>query len=218
MTAQNNTLTGSLLCLVLEGAWKQLCLILPELPLEVVIVPAAGGSGRRTVLGHFAPSIWHMQPNGKAEVRISPQVFDTPADALLVMLHEAAHGILYARKHSGGCSPNGTYHRVEFRNACREIGLRCDFEDARYGWNRTLWPEGEVPQSYQDTLRYLKENLPSGYIRQHSIPSTPGNSLPPPGRIMLICGCGRRLYAARSVAKQGAIVCTLCGMPFSTLA
>ena len=142
--------------------------VIPGLPRAVVIPMDA--RGRRAALGHFAPSTWRVHgPERAHEVAISPHLFGSPDDLLATLLHEAAHAWLYVASdddaaHVGGVGRDRRCHRREFRDACRHLGLACEFHNGRYGWTATGWPETGVPDRYLTVLRILGQ-LPWGASR-----------------------------------------------------
>jgi hypothetical protein len=186
------------------------------LPENVILLPLTELRGRpKSVrLGHFAPSRWVSRPNGVHQVALHPGLFDSAEDLLLVLLHEAAHGILL--KEQFGCSQDGYYHRKEFRNQCLMMDLHCQFSDTRYGWNHTRWPESGVPAQYEEALEFLRAHLKLAASVQVRVPDTEGNALPISGRVRLSCQCDRprAIYVARSIAAGGGIRCERCGANF----
>lgn len=133
----------------------------PCLPQVVVVIFAAGT--RPSLRGHFANCVWRTASDGQGhEVAIDPNLFEQPEELLATMLHEAAHALLHDWGLNGGCGEDGYYHRVEFRNVCRRLGLECDFSNRRYGWNRTRWPVAGVPERYGRIVVMLRQELPWG--------------------------------------------------------
>ena len=128
----------------LEQTWELLRTLIPKLPPAVVVV--LNTSSRRRKLGDFTPSVWRYRHEKNVhEIGISPDLFHTPEEVLCTLLHEAAHAVLFARdrhspQHIAGCGPDGYYHRKEFRDTCRDLGLECLFKNRRYGWCLTQWP------------------------------------------------------------------------------
>jgi hypothetical protein len=134
--------------------------IQPSLPEVVVVIMA---SGRRRKMGHFCGSVWRTRAiESGHEVAVNPRLFDTPEELLGTLLHEAAHALLFEWGMNGGCGPDGFYHREEFRNVCRKLGLQCVFNNKRYGYNATRWPKGRVPAEYRRVLEILRKDLPWG--------------------------------------------------------
>jgi hypothetical protein len=120
-------------------------------------------STRQTIQGHFAPCAWRAGTDKQGhELAIAPHLFDTPKELLGTLLHEAAHGLLFEWGLNGGCGPDGYYHREEFRNVGRKLGLTCEFSNRRYGWNMTCWPNNTVPGRYRAIAALLRRDLPWG--------------------------------------------------------
>src|SRR5439155_16978937 len=148
----------------LEQAWEMLRKLIPHVPPAVVVV--LNTQSRRRAFGDFTPSVWRYRPEKNVhEIGISPDLFHAAEDVLGTLLHEASHAVLFARapqsaRHSAGCGPDGYYHRKEFRDTCRELGLECLFKNRRYGWCLTQWPASGVPERYHPVLHLLKDTLP----------------------------------------------------------
>ena len=218
MTTQRVRTRGSLSSQVLERAWTRLRRLIPGLPPAVMLPMDA--DGRRRKRGHFAPSSWSVRgPRHAHEVAISPQLFNSPEALLATMVHEAVHALLYATDHSnvhiGGVSLKSKYyHRREFRNGCRGLGLVCDYLNGRYGWTLTGWPETGVPTQYRRVLALLAQ-LPRG--SGSGVPRrVEGKPTPASGQVRLRCACdpSRTIHVARSQAGRGGIVCTVCQSVF----
>lgn len=200
---------------VLEAAWWQLRTMHQGLPKAVVNVMTAGD--RKRAFGHMAPSSWRYQKRTRLhEIAISPALFNHPKEVLAVMLHEAAHALLVARRGNGGT--NGYYHRREFRDAAVMLGLDCEFKNTRYGFSITRWPRNwersrGLASRNSEILRLLRERLPWGTTTQ----LTPGFSpkqIPQSGQVRLVCSCKRSIYASKGEVKRGSIKCRICRRDF----
>ena len=121
-------------------------------------------------------------------------------------------------RHFAGCSvgKDQYYHRKEFRNTCRELGLECLFHNRRYGWCLTQWPVAGVPERYHAILHLLTA-LPWGT----QAPQLPrqrlqGAKTPPAGLTKLLCQCAkpRAIYASKTVQSAGGIECLFCRREF----
>jgi len=200
---------------LIESAWRSLQGHLRDLPDVVVVVFPAG---RPRAAGHFAAACWRRRPSrtgtsefGTSELGIHPGLFHSAHQVLEVLLHEAAHAILWSR---GVRGTNGYYHLAEFRDVCvTEIGLRCDFRNTRYGWTDTsLAPDAS--DQYRDVrqilnrLRWEREQLTIGAHRQRS--------LPPSGYLTLRCECvpARKIRCTVRNLERGDIQCSACGSAF----
>jgi hypothetical protein len=219
MTTQSVRKRGSLSARILERAWTRLREVMPGLPLAVMLPMDADGRLRK--YGHFAPSTWRVRgPQHAHEVALSPQLFKTPEALLATMVHEAVHALLYATVispvHIGGVSVRDRYyHRREFRDACRHVGLECRYLNGRYGWTLTDWPEGRVPEQYRQVVTIL-QTLPlgsgGGVVRR-----VEGRPTPASGHVRLHCACEpcRTIHVARKQADRGGIVCVFCQTQFT---
>ena len=99
----------------LEHAWTAIRSHHPQIP-QVVMVVASGSDsrGRRLNLGHSAAGRWQLispgAPTDRPEVLVSGEGLQRgPVDVLGTLLHEAAHGLAYARKISD-TSRQGRFH------------------------------------------------------------------------------------------------------------
>lgn len=202
----------------LEAVWQRLGEQIHGLPGAVVLILHAHASRR----GHFSPSTWkYVADRNVHEVAVNPNLFETPAELLATLVHEAAHAVLFegnpARiNHCGGCSRDGYYHRREFRDQCRLLGLECGFVNNRYGWCRTWWPEGGVPDRYSAILNLLTNSLPWGTGAQ-PIFRVRTRETPKSGHVKLVCKCSppRRIYSTKSVLVKGGIRCECCNTNFN---
>jgi hypothetical protein len=115
-------------------------------------------------------------------------------------------------------SDDGHYHRSEFRDTCRELGLGCGFVNARQGWADTFWPQGNVPHTYRSILNMLRRSLPVVGKQPAATRGRRDRKTPPSGRVAMRCGCptARVVYVARSQVSRGAISCGVCQTPFIT--
>ena len=206
---------GSRAVQVLETAWADLRKIEPALPSAIITVVAR--TKRRSTGGHFHGSQWrHSSPSKRVhEVALTPDLFSDPTNLAEVLVHEAAHALLFDSLHTGGCTLGTPYHRKEFRDKAVELGLICEFDDTRRGWTLTSWPPTGAPSRYDALIKTLRK-LPAGTEGPELfIPK--GRALPKSGRIRLECKCPvpRSIYAARSVVLQGNIYCRICASSFS---
>lgn len=205
---------GSRAASAVENAWGALRTIIDGLPQAVIVVLDL--RSRRTRFGHFAPSAWrHRKDSNAHEVGISPALFDAPEELLITILHEAVHALLFEKLGHGGCGPDGFYHRTEFRDLARELGLACEFVNNRYGWTSTGWPDSGVPDRYAPVLEILKRGLPYGASTSGRHARVVRRELPKSGHVKLLCGCGRAIYASRASVRKGAILCGCCSREFA---
>ena len=146
----------------LEHAWTAIRTHHPDGP-QVVIVVASGSDprSRRLNLGHFAAGRWQLTspdaPTDRAEVLVSGEGLQRgPVDVLGTLLHEAAHGLAYARKVSD-TSRQGRYHNRRYATLASELGLDVAHLDP-IGWSATSVPDPTTTR-YAKTLTELTEAL-----------------------------------------------------------
>ena len=147
---------GSKAVQCLEKAWEELRCAEPDIPPAVIVLLPAY---EKTKAGTFSASSWKYSEDRKGhEVGISPTLFTSPLEVLEVMLHEAAHAIMYDKD---GFRGGGYYHGKEFRHECLRLGLSCTMRNRRYGYDRTGWPENRtMPKRYAQSLKTLEKGLP----------------------------------------------------------
>jgi hypothetical protein len=199
----------------LERAWTQLRAADPRIPAAVLVIIDAAGRRRR--LGHFAHSTWRYRDAQAAhEVGISPQLFESPDEVVAALLHEAAHAINHELR-IADCGPDGHYHRAEFRDIARSLGLECGFRNRRYGWTSTRLPTGPLNQQHRAIVATLRRTLPLGARAQTRI-AWVDRPRPPSGHVRLVCRCqdgGRTIFVSRRIAAEGGIRCDCCGIAFA---
>lgn len=192
-----------------QKVWDNLRNRFSDLPNSVIII-FSKTRGKR-FFGHFAPALWAAQgPAGRHEVAINPRLFSNKYQTLGVILHEAAHAILYKRKIR--CT-NSYYHLKNFRNFCRnELHLNCEWRNTRYGWTDTSLSESIARKYYAGELKCL-ENLP---FTSENIPNPkwPIKKLPLTQLLRAYCKCNRKITATKSNFIKGPIICGKCNKPF----
>ena len=203
---------ASRLVAALEHAWTAIRRHHPEVP-QVVIVVASGSDprSRRLNLGHFAAGRWQLtdQATDRAEVLVSGEGLQRgPVDVLGTLLHEAAHGLAYARK-IGDTSRQGRYHNRRYATLARELGLDVAHLDP-IGWSATSVSE-QTATRYAAVLAKLAEALVLWRRAERTSPAGPGRSR---NALACTCACGRRIRVARSVLELAPILCGGCAQPF----
>ena len=204
---------ASHLVAALEHAWTAIRSHHPEVP-QVVIVVASGSDprGKRLNLGHFAAGRWQLtspeQPTDRPEVLVSGEGLQRGGvDVLGTLLHEAAHGLAYARKVSD-TSRQGRYHNRRYAALARELGLDVVHQQP-IGWSATSVPDPPPPA--------ISRSWPS-WERRWCAGAGPEQTSPGPGRsrnpLACACGCGRRISVARSVLELTPSLCAGCAQPF----
>jgi hypothetical protein len=134
-------------------------------------------------------------------------------DALETLVHEAAHAIAFQRGIKD-TSRQGRYHNKHFKAIAEEIGLEV-CRDPERGWSVTALSD-PTAVAYRDTLAQL-----AGTVRasgEHPPPSAPLGRSRSRSSTGLLCECGPRLRAARTVSTVHAAICGVCGTGVMTLA
>jgi hypothetical protein len=205
---------------VLEAAWSELRRIDPDVPQVVLLALSAREYSCR---GHFTMEAWRKRHEQSLlhEVAVHPGMFESPADLLITILHEAAHAVLWERRKDGdqhccGVSLTGYYHRKEFRSAARRLGLQVHFRNRRYGFCVTTWPVGGVPEKYTTVLETLRRFTVVASRR------LPPHVAPPPAKkqvpwLLVECACqpARTVRVPGGELQRGGIVCGVCGGRFT---
>jgi len=179
----------------------------------MVVASGSGPRGKRLNLGHFAAGRWQLtspdQPTDRAEVLVSGEGLQRgPVDVLGTLLHEAAHGLAYARKVSD-TSRQGRYHNRRYATLARELGLDVAYRDP-IGWSATSVPDPATAR-YAETLTELTEALVLWRRAEQASPVGPRRSR---NALACSCDCGRRIRVARSVLELAPILCAGCAQPF----
>jgi hypothetical protein len=205
---------ASHLVAALEHAWTAIRSHHPEVP-QVVIVVASGSDprGKRLNLGHFAAGRWQLtspeQPTDRPEVLVSGEGLQRGGvDVLGTLLHEAAHGLAYARKVSD-TSRQGRYHNRRYAALARELGLDVAHQQP-IGWSATSVPEPTAAR-YVEVLAELAAALVLWRRAEQANATGPGRSR---NALACTCACGRRIRVARSVLELAPILCAGCAQPF----
>lgn len=201
----------------LEQVWQELRRSVPGLP-HAALIPL-DVTGRRSRNGHFSADGWRKRTGHMHEIAVSPFLFGKPADLLCTLIHEAAHALLHEEdpenpRHHGGCSRNDRYyHRTEFRKRAEDLGLECSFLNGRYGWAKTEWPAGAVPETFRPLLGIIRKHMPVGAEASR----TQVRKRIPASLLTLHCNCEipRALKVRESVWKAGEILCTVCNHHFT---
>ena len=91
--------TASVLVASLERAWEAIVARHAEIPPAVIVVAPGQGRARDGIkLGHFAASRWDVAGSERAEVLVGGEGLRLgPEELLGTLLHEAAHGLGFAR-------------------------------------------------------------------------------------------------------------------------
>jgi len=130
------------------------------------------------------------------------------SEVLGTLLHEAAHGLAFARGISD-TSRQGRYHNRRYAQLAGELGLDVAHTDP-IGWSATSVPEATAAR-YTEVLAELAAALVLWRRAERAHPAGPGRSRT---ALACSCGCGRRIRVARAVWEAAPIVCAACAEPF----
>ena len=139
----------------LDRVWALLRERHPEIP-PVVLTIGQGSTVPGTVKrGHFSLNSW---ASDAAAERASHEVFiagerlqDGPEGVLATLVHEAAHGLAWARD-VRDTSRDCRYHNGKFRAIAEELGLSVE-KDPAIGWSLTSLPAGHPYAGEVEILR-----------------------------------------------------------------
>ncbi|MFE6229414.1 hypothetical protein [Cellulosimicrobium sp. NPDC057862] len=205
------TTTGTAaLVTAVETTWTAIRENHPDTPEVIVTVGAgSGGRGGGLTLGHFAPSRWVRGEDDVHELFVGGEGLARGAAAVLgTLLHEAAHGIASTREIQD-TSRQGRYHNKKFRALAAEVGIEVEHSQ-QLGYSTTTVPDATA-QRYAAEVAALAAAM-SAYRRAEV--GAEGRTSNNNGA-SLVCGCGRKIRASRSVVEAGPILCGLCGEPFA---
>jgi hypothetical protein len=200
---------ASVLVAALERTWTAIRRRHPQVP-EVVMAVASGSVGRRgeLKLGHFADRRWTVASAERPELFVGGEGLAAgPVEVLGTLLHEAAHGLAATRRIQD-TSRQGRYHnRRRYATLARELGLTVQRAGAR-GWTATAVP-AETTTVYAAVVDDLARALVLWRRAEHPSGGRRANNL-----LAAVCGCGRRIQAARFTLAQAPVLCGRCGGPF----
>jgi len=199
---------ASVLVAALEHTWMAIRARHPQVP-EVVMAVASGSVGRRgdLKLGHFADRRWRVATAERPELFVGGEGLAAGAvEVLGTLLHEAAHG-LAATRGVQDTSRQGRYHNRRYAALAGELGLTVQRAGSR-GWTATQVP-AETATVYDAVVDDLARALVLWRRAEHPGPGKRASNL-----LAAVCGCGRRIRAARSTLAQAPVVCGRCGGPF----
>ncbi len=199
---------ASVLVASLERAWAAIRAQHPQVP-KVVIAVASGSVGRRgeLKLGHFAERRWRVATAERPELFVGGEGLAAGAvEVLGTLLHEAAHGLAAARGIQD-TSRQGRYHNRRYATLAGELGLTVQRAGSR-GWTATAVP-AETTTVYAAVVEDLAGALVLWRRAEHPGPGRRAGNL-----LAAVCGCGRRIRAARSTLEEAPVLCGRCGGPF----
>lgn len=198
----------------MERAWADIHWRHEDVP-HIIAVMATAGDKRHPRRGHLLSSTWEPGPHGVAELVVARRVTELDGRALLeALLHEAAHGLAWARDVADLSGRAGLYHTAGYRTAATELGLTCR-RDRATGWSLTEMPRPLLARN-RGTVRRLGAALASaGDVDHVGADRSPGEVSLPAAYALLMCPCGRRIRMSLGVLARGPVVCRICGDEFA---
>src|SRR6266540_4712130 len=209
MPALPERLDASPLLAALERAWAAIRARHPQVP-PAIIVLASGTQTKAAKLGHFATGRWTVQgnPSAQPEVLIAGEGLGRgAAEVLATLLHEAAHGLCWARR-IRDTSRGGRYHNRAFQRMAEHAGLTVT-HSKQYGFAHTTLG-GQAQHEYAATIGDLAAHL---RLHRRGEPHGPGK---PAARNLAVarCPCPRKIRVAPATLAAAPIVCAACHGPF----
>lgn len=201
---------GGLLVTTLEDAYNAVRKLYPEIPPAVILISSSPPKRNRQIWGHFASSRWDVQGQKLSEIMISAEGLNRPPrEVLATVVHEATHGLCFARG-INDTSDNGRHHNTEFKRVAEELGLHVEKvpKKQRGGWTVTSIPEG----TYDDIVKNISLDL----IAYREVEVAYSQNRTPRVRTehSYRCSCPRTIRVHVSIYEQGDILCAACGDPF----
>jgi hypothetical protein len=105
-------------------------------------------------------------------------------------------------------SRGGRYHNRRYASLARELGLEVAAVKP-IGWSATTVPEPTAP-TYAGQLEELAAALVLWRRQEHRI----GTGTRSRNLLAAVCGCGRRIRAAKATLAEAPILCGACQEPF----
>lgn len=199
---------GGLLVATLEDAYNAVRRLHPEIPPAVILISSRPPTKTRQVWGHFASSRWDVQGQKLSEIMIAAEGLKRPPrETLATVVHEATHGLCFARGIKD-TSDSGRYHNEDFKRTAEELGLSVD-KVPRGGWTVTTIADGV----YEDIVNDISTDLVA-YRETEVVFSQTGGTGGGRGEFAYRCACERRIRMYESVYDIGPILCGVCGGDF----
>lgn len=217
----------------LESVWGSIQRRHAEVPRALIILAPGEERGKLRKLGHWSPMRWRVRgPTDApgetiAEVLVAGEGIKLGAREILdTLLHEAAHGVAYARGIKD-CTRQGRYHNHKYKAIAEELGLTVA-EMGTHGWAQTSLPDGTAAL-YDGELALLQVSLVA--YRRHkdehlTVEGAEGESeggaegeeggSAKADKTLHICACTppRKIRVSPKVAALGPIGCGVCGAAF----
>lgn len=210
---------SSTVVIALERTWAEIRDRHADVP-EVVFVTGKGRKQLEVTWGHWCPDRW--EETGTEYRKHLPEVFISgecmaqgAGKVMETLLHEAAHGLAWARDIKD-TSRGNRYHNQKFVKLAEELGLRGpEVADTVRGWSHCPLAEGTV-DTYE-SYPALAEALVIAIGNKLDMVD-PDQAKPPVTRKpqpKYECGCPERtIRMSAKVFDLGPILCGLCEEPF----
>lgn len=215
MSQETTPTFASPLVAALETAWGAIREHHEEVPPVYIITGSGREELRRPKYGHWAASRWHGRDVSElSEVLLAGErIGDGAAAVMATLLHEAAHGLCWARGLSD-TSQNGKYHNKTFRGAAQELLLLC--EKGKSGYDATELTDGAAVR-YEAVIAELDVAL--AFYRTTGVVEKDGDDKPPKKRmtrITLTCSCSeaRKMLMVPNQVLLGVVHCAVCDANF----
>lgn len=175
----------------LEDAWRAVQRHHPDLP-DATLEVAAGGADRWTVVA------------GRVTLAIGRDALAAGGPHVLDRLLRGAARALAARREIRVTSRAGPYYNRRFRAIGEEVGLIFGAPSTTNGWTAS-GAGAAAREHYSQEVNAIDE------ARRGAPPARP----PRAGQRGAACRCPRRIHIAPTVLDRGAVVCAVCGHPFT---
>jgi hypothetical protein len=213
--------SNAALLAALETAWEVVQSRHPELP---AVTFTTGSAVKRDALKwSVRDSVAAREPTSvistdRPELRIADTTLRAgPKAVITALLHQGTHAVC-ARRGIRDTTNRGKWHNQKFREVAVEFGLtwpQGKERDMVRGFAEVaLTPEAEkafdpLAEALGDALKAWKRSA------RKAAAAAPKAQPRTDSRLSLTCGCGRKLYMAKTVYAQGGITCDVCGEPFT---
>ena len=204
--------TSAGLLSALETCWAAIRARHSEVP-DVVLIVGSGSpatASQSLKYGHFAALRWQHGDRQLPEVLVSGEGLKrTPAEVMVTLLHEAAHGLADTRGVQD-TSRQGRWHNKKFARLAAELGLSAGKDD-KLGYSPCTLTD-QAAGDYADVISGLGAALsafrhpePTGDDKQR----TNNNN-----GVSADCECPRKIRLSVSAFEEGPIVCAVCNAAF----
>ncbi|MFL0028508.1 hypothetical protein ACJBCE_36910 [Streptomyces sp. NBUL23] len=178
--------------------------------------------------GHHWADRWAVaeEEHRLAELFVAGETIrDGGEEVLQTLLHEAAHALAHVRKIQDTSKGDPRWHRKEFAQLARETGLEPPRRSEKpLGFSNAVLTDA-TRKKYAAIIRQLDgAALPGlGGADEEGTEEEPPDAPETPGstngkRVKVTCGClpePRAFPVTPKVLAEGAIICGLCGEPFT---